>query len=101
MDIYSIHLGDTALWAHFIYWPILLLALYKTPLGNADTKRFEQYPVRDLRHRVYVMASKDSDGRWPEHTLAGHDGTDADVSLAGCDAESGIDPARHHPDLSG
>ena len=38
MDLNSIHLGDTGLWAHFIYWPILLLALYKTPWSTLIQK---------------------------------------------------------------
>ena len=31
MDINSINLGDTWLWAHFLYWPILLYALLRAP----------------------------------------------------------------------
>ena len=31
LDLNSIHLADTWLWAHFLYWPILLWALFKAP----------------------------------------------------------------------
>ena len=31
MDLNSTHLGDYWLWAHFVYWPILFFALYRTP----------------------------------------------------------------------
>ena len=31
MDLNSIHLGELWLWANFIYWPILVIALYRAP----------------------------------------------------------------------
>jgi len=31
VDLNSIHLGNNWLWAHFLYWPILLWAIYRAP----------------------------------------------------------------------
>ncbi len=31
MDLNSLHLGDTWIWAHCIYWPIILLAIFRAP----------------------------------------------------------------------
>ncbi|MCK4707763.1 MAG: energy-coupling factor ABC transporter permease [Gammaproteobacteria bacterium] len=31
MDLNSIHLPDIWLWAHWLYWPVLLLAIYRAP----------------------------------------------------------------------
>jgi uncharacterized membrane protein len=31
LDLNSIHLADGWIWAHFIYWPIFVLALYRAP----------------------------------------------------------------------